>query len=168
LEDLRRVKIDNEIGILSYLGKEWVLLRVEALQGMFDETVKAFGSGAYTIWYLAGKGAGKSMAKLIFELEKAASIEHLIKRVCEELTNLGWGRFEARKLDIAKGEYQIFVYNNPFARGRSEVKETACTYIKGYLEGVLEELTGKPVNLREASCIAEGAPFCEFRTVIKS
>jgi len=168
LEDLRKVKIDRKIGILSYLGKEWVLLRVEALQGMFDETVKAFGSGAYTIWYLAGKGAGKSMAKLIAELEEGAPAKRLVERVCEELSSLGWGRFEAKELNIEKGEYQIFVYNNPFARGRREVKETACTYIKGYLEGVLEELTGKPVKLYEISCIAEGAPLCEFKTIVKS
>jgi hypothetical protein len=48
------VKVDSRDGILNYLGMEWV--RVEALQGMFNETVKAF---VWSLHYLAGKGVGK-------------------------------------------------------------------------------------------------------------
>jgi len=165
VEDLGKVKVDSRDGSLSYLGTEWVLLRVEALQGMFDETTKAFGSGAYTIWYLAGRGAGKAMAELIIGLKEEASKEQVVERVCSELSRLGWGRFEAEKLDIDGGKYLFRVYNNPFARGKETVKETACIYIKGYLEGVMEALTGKKVKLKERLCVAEGAPYCEFESL---
>ncbi|RLI26665.1 MAG: hypothetical protein DRO52_02135 [Candidatus Hecatellales archaeon] len=164
MEDLARVKVDSREGSLSYLGAEWILLRVEALQGMFDETVKAFGSGAYTIWYLAGKGAGRSMARLIIGLKEETLVEEIVERVCRELTRLGWGRFEAEKIDVKEGKYRFRVYNNPFARGKEAVKETACLYIKGYLEGLMEALTGREVKLRERVCVAEGAPYCEFES----
>lgn len=162
MDDLSRVKVDSRQGSLSYLGTEWVLLRVEALQGMFDETVKAFGSGALTIWYLAGKGAGKAMAELMADLEKEASPRQMVERVCRELSQLGWGRFEVSELDLEKGRFVIRVYNNPFGRGKETARETACIYIKGYLEGVLEAVTGRPVKLNETLCITEGADYCEF------
>ncbi|HID18214.1 TPA: hypothetical protein EYP27_01585 [Candidatus Bathyarchaeota archaeon] len=164
MEDLGKVKVDSRGGSLSYLGTEWVLLRVEALQGMFNETVKAFGSGAYTIWYLAGKGAGKAMAELIIGLKKEVPVEQVVEMVCNELSRLGWGRLEVETLDVSGGKYIFRVYNNPFARGREAVKETACLYVKGYLEGIMEALTGKGVKLRENTCVAEGAPYCEFES----
>lgn len=165
MEDLGRVKVDSKGGSLSYLGTEWVLLRVEALQGMFDETVKAFGSGAYTIWYLAGRGAGRAMAKLVEALKEEASKGGIVERVCRELSSLGWGRFEVQRLDLEKAKYVFRVHNNPFARGRQAVKETACIYVKGYLEGLMEALTGREVKLKEQVCVAEGASYCEFESV---
>ena len=145
--------------MLNYLGTEWVLLRVEALQGMFDETFKAFGSGSLTIWYLAGKGAGKAMAELIIGLGRELSPRQLIEKICSELSQLGWGRFEVEEWDENRDRYVFRVYNNPFGRGRETAKETACIYVKGYLEGMLEVALKKPVKLKETMCIAEGAPL---------
>lgn len=62
---LKRVKVKRvREGRITHLGVDWVLFRVEALQGMFEEVNKVLGTGSSLVWYTAGKGAGRSMAKV--------------------------------------------------------------------------------------------------------
>ncbi|RLI33475.1 hypothetical protein DRO53_05310, partial [Candidatus Bathyarchaeota archaeon] len=114
------------------------------------------------IWYLAGKGAGRAMVKLVRSLERLGSRE-VAERICRELSRMGWGRFEIAEWAEETENFVFRVYNNPFSRRGAEApEETGCIYIKGYLEGILEELLGRPVKLKETLCVSKGASYCEF------
>jgi len=152
-------------GVIRHLGTEWILLRVEALQGMMAEVNKAFGTGARVVWYLAGKGAGKSMADLIRKRVKSDNIEEIGKKVAKIYERCGWGRVQLVMLRQKTGEFLIRVHNNAFARG-TRSQTTSCYYLRGLLEGIAEQLTGKHAKTEETKCMSRGDPYCEFVLVL--
>lgn len=152
-------------GVIRHLGTEWILMRVEALQGMMAEVNKAFGTGAQVVWHLAGKGAGKSMANLIQKRIKSDSIKDVSKKIAEIYERCGWGRVQPIIFRQKTSEFLIRIYNNAFVRGiRSQT--SSCYYIKGLLEGIFEQLTGKHAKSEETKCMAKGDPYCEFILVL--
>jgi len=160
-------KLESPIKLTSskkYFGTQWVLMRIETLHGMMLEVEKVLGTGACLVWYTAGKGAGKSLANLI----KKDFENYELKRICNLLidfyANCGWGKSKI----LWKGEEEMVlrIWNNAFARKDSS-KTPSCFFLKGFIEGILKELTQKCVKIEETKCVSKGDAYCEFRLFLK-
>lgn len=152
-------------GVIRHLGTEWILMRVETLQGMMQEVNKVLGTGACVVWYLAGKGAGKSIADFIQKRTKLDSMQKICKKIAEIYERCGWGRMQQIMFRQETSEFLIRIYNNAFVRG-IESQTSSCYYVKGLLEGILEQLTGKHAKSEETKCMAKGDLYCEFILVL--
>jgi predicted hydrocarbon binding protein len=152
-------------GVIGHLGTQWILMSVEAFQGMMTEVNKIFGTGASVVWHLAGKGAGKSLANLMGKKAKSDSILDVCKKIAELYERCGWGKVQPIILRQKTSEFLIRIYNNAFARG-IQSQTLSCYYIKGLLEGILEQLIGKHARSEETKCISKGDPYCEFILVL--
>ena len=164
---LKRVKAKRKLkGRITHLGVDWILLRVEALQGMIEEVNKVLGTGASLVWYVAGKGAGRSMAKVFqARLKGEENFEAFFEKIASYYIRWGWGRIEKVLLREKTGELIIRIYDNAFARGQYS-KTPSCYFLKGYLEGLIETLTGKHATSEETKCMAKGDFYCEFQITI--
>jgi predicted hydrocarbon binding protein len=148
------------------LSVDWILLRVEALQGMFEEVNKVLGTGSSLVWYTAGKGAGRSMAKVFqTHVKEGESPSAFFDKFAHSYSRWGWGRIEKTFLREKTGEFIIRIYDNAFAREQHSPMPS-CYFIKGYLEGLIETLTGKHATSEETKCMAKGDPYCEFQITI--
>lgn len=151
---------------IKYLGVDWVLFRVESLQGMIDEVNKVLGTSGSLVWYTAGKGAGRSMAKVFQRyLKESESLEVVFNKISNHYARLGWGRIEKVFLREKTGELIVRIYDNAFAREQHS-QVPSCFFVKGYLEGLTEKLAGKHVTSEEIKCMAKGDPYCEFQIII--
>ena len=152
----------------SYLGSRFVLIRVEALQGMIEQVNKVLGTGGSLVWYIAGKGAGESMAKSLQKsfLKGNESLEDIFDKVKDLYARWGWGKLEKVFINEKAGIMLLRIYDNAFAIGHYS-RIPSCYYVKGYIEGFIEALTGKPVASEETKCISKGDPYCEFQIRLK-
>jgi predicted hydrocarbon binding protein len=153
-------------GVIRHLGTEWILMRVETLQGMRREVCKALGTGANVVCYLAGKGAGKSLAELLQRRTKSGTIQEAYEKVAEIYERCGWGVMQSVMFRQKTGEFLIRIHNNAFSRGIRS-RTSSCYYLKGLLEGILEQLTGKCARSEETKCMTKGDEYCEFIVVLK-
>jgi len=151
----------------TYLGTGLVLMRVEALHGMIEEVNKVLGTGGSLVWYVAGKGAGRSMAKILQKhfLKGEKSLESIFDKVKDLYARWGWGRVEKVFIRERTGEFLIRICDNAFAIGQHS-RVPSCYYIRGYIEGLIETLTGKHVTSQETKCMAKGDLYCEFQITI--
>jgi predicted hydrocarbon binding protein len=156
-----KFEMDQLQDMARRLGTEWILLRVEAFQGMKREVGRALGTGAYVVCYLAGKGAGKSMAKLIQERIKSNSLKEVCMGIAEIYEGCGWGRLRLIIPRQNLGEFRIRIYENAFVKGINS-RASSCHFIKGFLEGILEHLVQNRVKSEETRCMAKGDSYCEF------
>jgi predicted hydrocarbon binding protein len=150
---------------VRHLGTEWILMRVEALQGMMQEVNKTLGTGACVVWYLGGKGAGKSLAGIIQKRTQSDDMQEIWRKIVEIYGRCGWGKVQPIMFRQETSEFLIRIYDNAFVKGiRSQT--SSCYYVKGLLEGILEQLTGKHAKSEEIKCMAKGDPYCEFVLVL--
>jgi predicted hydrocarbon binding protein len=162
----KRSKRKGSREIIKRLGTQWILMRVETFQEMRREVSKALGTGASVICYLAGKGAGRSLANLIQQRTKTNTLEEIYEKIAEIYERCGWGSLQSVMFRQKTGEFLIRIHNNAFARGvRSQT--SSCYYVKGLLEGILEQLTGRHSISEETKCMAKGDAYCEFIVVLK-
>jgi len=148
---------------IKYLGTDWILFRVESLQAMIEEVNKVLGTGGSLVWYTAGKGAGRSMAKVFQRhLKEGENIEVFFNKISNYYARWGWGRIENVLLREKTGELIIRIHDNAFTRGQHS-QTPSCYFVKGYLEGLVEKLTGKHVTSEETKCMAKGDAYCEFQ-----
>lgn len=147
---------------IKYLGADWVLFRVESLQGMIEEVNNVLGTGGSLVWYTAGKGAGRSMSKVFQRyLKEGENLEAVFNKIGSYYARWGWGRVEKVLLREKTGELIIRIHDNAFAR-EQHTQMPSCFFVKGYLEGLVEKLTGKHVTSEETKCMAKGDAYCEF------
>jgi len=153
-------------GRIRRLGVDWILLRVDSLHGMIEEVNKVLGTGGSLVWYLAGKGAGRSMAKILQKhLKEKETLEAVFDKITDFYARCGWGNAKRVLLREKTGEFIIRIYDNAFARGQHS-QFPSCYFVKGYLEGLTEKLTGKHASSQETKCMATGDPYCEFQITI--
>jgi predicted hydrocarbon binding protein len=164
---LKRVKVKSKHRErITHLGVDWILLRVEALQGMVEEVNKALGTGGSLVWYTAGKGAGRSIAKVLQKYFKEdESFEVMFDKIKDYYARWGWGKVKNVFLREKTGEFIIRIRDNAFARGQHS-QTPSCYFVKGYLEAMMETLTGKHATSEETKCMAKGDPYCEFQIII--
>jgi len=151
---------------MERLGTEWVLIRVETLHGMMEEVEKILGSGAALVWYTAGKGAGRSLAHMIKKTMDTSDLLRVSRFIVGFYGNCGWGRGEIVSWRPEKGEFIFQVWDNVFAKKDSS-NTSSCYFLKGFIEGVLEELIGRRVRTEETKCISKGDECCEFSIIVK-
>ena len=160
--------IKRKNGRIIRLGTDWILIRVEELQGMFEEVEKVLQSGSSVVWYCAGKGAGRSMGKMLLSrFKKARSFEDFWTKFKDFIERSGWGIIKEVTIREDGGESIIRIYDNAFARRRHST-HPSCFFLKGYIEGITEILTGRHVTCYETECIAKGDPYCEFHIIVET
>ena len=94
--------------------------------------------------------------------------KELVRLWCTFDSQVGWGRLEAEFPDdgLQSGEGVVLVWHNAFAEGREVPKNDLCTFMSGYIGGVLTHLLGHEVSVTHGDaepCIRRGADHCAFR-----
>jgi photoactive yellow protein len=105
---------------------------------------------------------------------EARSLEELAmsqaaRRIADYLESRGWGRVGFDFAAVTEGvlvvhvERSVIAESAPFATlGRSSRKEGECALFAGFFAGALSHIAGRKLVAREVSCLARGAPRCDF------
>ncbi len=156
-------KLDLEKGELNVpSGEDWVMISGEALRRVYEHEVTILGTGAFVIWYNAGKAVGKTEGAKFAGLVNTLGIDQLAQELSRTYAQLGWGRIEIRDIDIMRNEITIILRNSPMVRGVSD-KEPRCWYVRGFMEGIVSVILGVEATAFELACEAVNRDRCEFK-----
>jgi predicted hydrocarbon binding protein len=155
--------LDSERGELRVAnGGDWVMISGEALRRVYENEVTILGTGAFVIWYNAGKAVGKTEGEKFAALVNTMGIDQLAQELGKTYAQLGWGRIEIRDIDLLRNEVTIIMRNSPMVRGIAD-KEPRCWYVRGFMEGIVSVILGVDATAFEVACEAVNRDHCEFR-----
>ena len=126
----------------------------------------------------AGKDSGKRFGRALdLQFQKEGykiSLLDKIAKWCDFDSDVGFGRFssEGMELDKDRVEGNIILRENFLTLGRNYSDNNICCFMKGYICGVLEELTGMPLKIshqkKDCSQFSPGGDICMFHVAIDS
>jgi len=160
-------RLDPERGEMrTARGEDWVLISGDALRRVYENEVKVLGSGAYVMWYNAGKAVGKTDGEKFAALIETIGIDQLAKELSSSYAKLGWGKIEVGDIDLFKNEVKVTMRNSPMVRGTRD-NEPRCWYVRGFMEGLISTILGAEATANEMQCQAVNGEKCEFKVTWK-
>ncbi|MGM0510361.1 MAG: V4R domain-containing protein [Thermoplasmatota archaeon] len=112
----------------------------------------SFGLDIHPALREIGRDAGRSIAK-DFESDE-------IDGLLEEISTF-WDKNGLGDMEIA-GQGEVIVHDCFDCGDMPDVEETLCSLDEGMIEGIIEEKTGRIVEVREKECYGKGNDHCKF------
>ena len=164
---LAQLQWNAEAGALTFQDVRYLLIRPETLV-QFQQAVEAevgaerAGELMYAGGFTGGRLSGKRYKEAFGLTEQQAA-----KFMCRMGGEIGWGRFELKRLEVGSERLEVDVHNSPFAKDylsppTSRLSHPVCHLIRGVLGGLMSGLFGREVRARETLCLAQGDAFCRF------
>ena len=122
----------------------------------------------------SGRRFGKSLDQQFQREGMRHSLKDKIGKWCDFDSDVGFGRFSPEKLDLTNDEVSgtISLKENFLTLGRNYYDDNICCFMKGYIWGVLEELTGVPLIIghkkKDCSQFSPGGDTCLFQISINT
>lgn len=149
--------------LLGHICKELVLFSKAVTIHDMNGTLQNSG-------YNAGSKFGETLSKELNEKEPGLSAKDKINRWCWFDTDVGWGRFEN---EIRLGntdtdiEGKVILRFNFLTTNRGREDLNLCSFMKGYIGGVLEKLLGVGIKVHhdiseDCSQYSDGKNDCDF------
>jgi len=149
------------------LGEDMPVMVYRLMQyTMLDVLSKAHGlEKANDYFRQAGFLAGTEYAKNALNLQ--AEFSDFVASLQKSLLDLKIGVLRMEDFDSITGSIVLTVGQDLDCSGLPIVHENVCVYDEGFIAGILEAYTGKPYDVREVDCWANGARVCRFNGTTK-
>ena len=149
------------------MGERSIGLKVETVSDMFEQLLRVFGQSAGTILYEMGVASGK---RKLASLQQRYGIggRQALDVFLKERIAKGWGIPEMTGFDVAKARATLRVsdlFECLRFKGKTPQKkaERGSHFFRGYLEGILGEISGREVRAVEYECLSQGDAYCCFQ-----
>lgn len=119
---------------------------------------------AANIYREAGHLAGIHFAKNALDL--SGDFDYFITNLQTALKELKVGILRIEKADLETFNFTLTVSEDLDCSGLPVTDETVCDYDEGFIAGILEAYTGKPFEVKEVDCWANGDRTCRFNADI--
>jgi predicted hydrocarbon binding protein len=153
--------VDRQSFPLRFSNRRALIMRADALSGMFARLWDVFGTGAAAIVDQMAESMGKFLAREVVEdLGKDLAVRSLDEILCL-YTALGYAEVELGSRDessiaiTAKGLFECE------ANARNDVRRKS-TYFRAHLRGLISTIFGTEFEVTEVSCVALGDQECSF------
>ena len=145
------------------LGEEMPVLVYRLMQyTMMDVLTRKYGEAACDdLFREAGLLAGREFARNVLKLDD--DLDAFLAGLQKALVDLKIGILRMESLDAETGDMHLTVGEDLDCSGLPVTNENVCIYDEGFISGILETYTGKPYDVREVDCWANGNRVCRFR-----
>jgi len=128
----------------------------ETIQALRNQKMQNAERVAKDVIMNAGKDSGSRFGRALdqqFQKQGARiALERRIAKWCEFDSDVGFGKFSSNDIKVEKEtnrvEGKITLQENFLVIGRRITDDNICCFMKGYIWGVLEELTGLPLLVK--------------------
>lgn len=111
----------------------------------------------------AGVIAGRNFFRKF--CSEAKDVSSLVKAVTDNFKELGIGIFRVEKSDLPNLDFTFTVDEDLDCSGMPDSSDVICVYDEGFIQGILEEFSGKGFSVREIDCWCAGARTCRFHAL---
>jgi len=147
---------------LTIDGDSALIMRGMTFADLQKKLEELFETGAELILYEAGRSCGRRSCHRIKRRYGLKGMD-LLEAVRQIKRAEGWGEVDFSNFELDRVRGSIIVRRCFEAVNYGKSDRPVCHFMRGYLEGVLEETLGKIVRLMEVRCAATGQEYCEFR-----
>jgi|GEM_PF-2585775 len=148
------------------------------VQDLDGERAENIERAARLVVQNAGREAGSRFGRALnheFQLQGSSlTLKQRIEQWCEFDSMVGFGRFDSSTIEVAEETNEISgaiqLHENFLIVGRTWKDENICCFMKGYIWGVLDELTGIPlvISHKKEHCgqFTLGSDTCHFHATV--
>lgn len=108
----------------------------------------------------AGVVAGTEFYKQF--CSEVASVAELVKTLQVQFEEYGIGIMRVEKSDVDKLTFTLTVDEDLDCSGMPDTNDVICVYDEGFIQGILQQFTGKGFVVREVDCWCTGGRTCRF------
>ncbi|MDR1914165.1 MAG: hypothetical protein LBQ68_06785, partial [Clostridiales bacterium] len=150
------------------LGEDMPVLVYRLMQyTMLDVLSREFGAERANQFFRdAGYIAGVEFSKNSLNLN--VDFNSFLANLQQSLQELKIGILRVESYQETDGKIVMTVGQDLDCSGLPVTNENVCNYDEGFISGILESYTGKPYEVTEIDCWANGDRVCRFEGVIKS
>ncbi len=92
-------------------------------------------------------------------------VQDLFKHVIEIASKDGWANMELFEFNPQNGAIEVLLKQNVFEPACSELHQPQCFFLRGYLSGIIKELTNMDYMFFSSKCYAHGDKHCSVRLI---
>ncbi len=134
---------------------------------LLDTLVNHFGSAGESMIFQMGRENG-----MVFCRETISKIDHsgdsldaLFNLVLEGASKIGWANMVVEEFNPQTGNIKVVLKDNAFKQFCLRFNMPQCFFMRGYLSGIIKELTNVDYIFSHSECLAHGDEHCSIRLV---
>jgi len=149
--------------LLISLGEEKLRAAAMCFMGwrcFFSALYNKWGDSAMSVYHMVGKELGEAHGRKMNEHMPSTSVKEKVSATLYALQAQGWGRF--RIFSYRGSSMSISIKDNFECTSTKTIPGYRNSFIRGFLEGIMNELAGKTFTCEESKCIKAGSSVCQF------
>ena len=139
----------------------------QAFITMIESLSRTFGSAGGSMMFQMGKDVAAFETRSILQglTDEEMEQEQIMERILEEVSAKGWGTLELETFDLVEGVVEVTLRDNVFEPFCINTDLPQCFFLRGYISGIIEELTEQRLQFKESRCYALGDNHCSIKMV---
>jgi predicted hydrocarbon binding protein len=142
-------------------GDDYLLLRSQGLDQMFDRVSSMLGSGGDALLFEQGLSMGHWNAENLIKRIGIDVVRAQVGALSRSLSAQGFGDVEG-DVGPEDGDF-VMTVGDCFECSGEESRRKACNFMRGYFVGSAQAIFGKKYRCEESKCVLKGAKSCEFK-----
>lgn len=159
-------KIMEEHNVLP----ETLVISSSSFLNMLDTLVNHFGSAGESMIFQMGRENGMTFCRnAISEVEhEDESLVSLFNLVLEKASRIGWANMVVEEFELQSGAIKVVMKDNTFKHFCVKMHMPQCFFLRGYLSGIIKELTNVDYIFSNSECYAHGDEHCSIRLIAET
>ncbi len=144
-----------------------LVISSESFLNLLSSLVNNFGSAGESMVFQMGRENGINFCRgIIGKIDDSGkSLEDLFNLVLEKASEVGWARMIANEFNPQTGSIKVVLQDNAFKDFCLAINLPQCFFLRGYLSGIIKELTNVDYSFSHSECYAHGHEHCSIKMV---
>ena len=134
---------------------------------LLESIINRFGPAGETIVFQMGRENGVAYCHHLLATidHHGLSLRELFDLVLRNASKVGWANMEIEEFNTQTGNIRIVLKDNAFRPFCIHRDLPQCFFLRGYLSGIMKELSNMDYMPSHSGCYAEGHEHCSIRLV---
>ena len=149
---------------------ETLILTSGSFLNLLNTLVNTFGSAGESMIFQMGHENGMAFCREIMNNidRRGELLEDLFKKVIKSASKIGWANMVVEEFNPQTGNIKVVLQDNSFKQYCLRLDMPQCFFLRGYLSGIIKELTNMDYRFSRSECYAHGDEHCSIRLVAEN
>ena len=146
---------------------ENLVLTSGSFLNLLNTLVNTFGSAGESMIYQMGHENGMVFCREVVSNinNEGESLEDIFEKVINSASQIGWANMVVEEFNPQNGKIKVVLQDNSFKQFCLRLNMPQCFFLRGYISGIIKELTNVDYQFSRSECYAHGDEHCSIRLV---
>jgi predicted hydrocarbon binding protein len=146
---------------------ENLVLTSGSFLNLLNTLVNTFGSAGESMIYQMGHENGMVFCREVVSNinNEGESLEDVFEKVINSASQIGWANMVVEEFNPQNGKIKVVLQDNSFKQFCLRLNMPQCFFLRGYISGIIKELTNVDYQFSRSECYAHGDEHCSIRLV---